>query len=69
MGGSMIFCQKNILELSLGFLGKMICYKLKCLLTTGVSQIVYFIRLLSEIKSIMAKGFFTRKVQTVKITM
>jgi len=41
MEGPMIFCQKNILEYSLNFFGgKMICYKLRGLLTKGVSQIL-----------------------------
>ncbi len=56
MESSMIFCQKNILEHSMSFYGD---YKMRCLLRTEVSQILLLTTLISEIKCITSKGFFT----------
>jgi hypothetical protein len=50
MEGSMVFCQKNILEHSMGFHGD---YIKRCLLILGVSQILYITQLISEIKNIV----------------
>jgi hypothetical protein len=51
--------------------GKMICYKLRCLLTMRVSQILSLTRLIPEIKSIyiMPNGFFTTLMQNCTLKM
>jgi hypothetical protein len=49
MEGSMVFCQKNSQEYSVGFHGD---YIKRCLLTRRVSQILYLTKLISEIKYI-----------------
>ncbi len=58
MEGSMVFCQKNILERSMRFQGD---YLKRCLLTHRVSQIWYLVQLISEIKyiAITANGLFS----------
>jgi hypothetical protein len=48
--GSIVFCQKNILEHSMKFHGG---YLKRCLLTHGVSQILLLTQLISEIKNII----------------
>jgi len=50
MEGSMMFCQKNILEHSMMFHGD---YIKRCLLTIMVSQILYLTQLISELKNIV----------------
>ncbi len=50
MEGSMVFCQKNILEHSMGFHGD---YIKGCLLTLLASQMLELIQLISEIKYIV----------------
>ncbi len=56
MEGSMVFCQKNIVEHSMGFHGD---YIKRCLLTHRVCQILYLTKLISEIKYISANGLFS----------
>jgi hypothetical protein len=58
MEGSMMFCQKIILEHSMKFHGD---YIKGCLLTLMVSQILYLTPLISEIKNIItaANGFLS----------
>jgi len=47
--GSMVFCQKNILEHSISLHAD---YMKRCVLTHRVSQILYLAKLISEIKSL-----------------
>jgi hypothetical protein len=54
MEGSMIFCQKNVLEYSMSFHGD--CKK-RCILTTGVSQIMQFTKLISQKSRFWQKDF------------
>ncbi len=56
MEGSMVFCQKNILEHSVSFRGD---YIKRCLLTHRVSQILYLTKLIFEIKYFELNGLFT----------
>ncbi len=55
-GCAMVFCLKNILELSMRFHGD---YLKRYLLTHRVSQILYLIQLISEIMYITANGLFS----------
>jgi hypothetical protein len=48
---------KEYSEHSLNFYGD---NKKRCILTIGVSQILLFTKLISEIKYILSKGFFTQ---------
>jgi hypothetical protein len=56
MEGSMVFCQKNIVEHSMGLHADNIK---KCLLAHKVNQILYLTKLISEIKYISANGLFS----------
>jgi hypothetical protein len=59
MEGSMIFCQKNILEHTRSFFGgRGFTIKKKSLLTKGVSQILPITRLIPEIKVFYEKQIF-----------
>jgi hypothetical protein len=63
MEGSMIFCQKNILEHSLSFYGD---YKKRFLLTPGLSQILSLTGLIPEIKYLLHQKDFSLQYQDSK---